>query len=105
MATAETRAGSAEADLRKSQSEKAALESKLRASETRVVDLQKQVAAATVAGGSDSKEKIQRKLKSQLLDTRRRMEAVEKEKGALAEKLKEAQDRVTAMEEEKTKRS
>jgi hypothetical protein len=105
VANAEARAGSAEAELRKSQSEKAALESKLQSTETQVVDLQKQVAAATVTGGSDSKEKISDgKLKSQLLDTRRRMEAVEQEKATLAEKLKAAQDRVTAMEEEKGRR-
>ena len=100
VATAEARAGSAEAELRKSQGGRADLESKLQASEARVADLQKQVGAATVARGPDSRENIpDSKLKAQLDETKRRMEAVEKEKAMLAEKLKAALDRVTAGEE------
>jgi peptidoglycan hydrolase CwlO-like protein len=105
IATAEARIGSAEAELRKSQAEKADLESKLQASEARVSELQKHIGVAAATEGSDSREnRPDSKLKAQPDDTKRQMETLEHEKATLVEKLKAAQDRVTAMEEEKVRR-
>lgn len=107
--TADTRATAAEqkvlaveAERTKAQNEKAELESKLRASEGQVANLQKQIAAATVSGGTGTE--ALNEMKEQLEDTRKQLEAAEHEKSVLADKVKAAQDRVTTMEEEKKRR-
>jgi hypothetical protein len=101
---AEQKATSAEAELTKAQNEKAELESKLQASEGQVADLQKRVADATVSGGAGTDGTGPNDMKNQLEDTKKQLEAAEQEKSVLADKVKAAQDRVAAMEEEKKRR-
>jgi hypothetical protein len=102
---AETKASSAEAELTKAQNEKAEIESKLQASEAQVADLQKRVADATAGGVAGGPEGVSpNEMKAQLDDTKKQLEAAELEKTVLAEKVKEAQDRVTAIEAEKKRR-
>ena len=100
---AEEKASSAEAELTKAQNEKAEIEAKLQASETQVADLQKRVADAT-AGVPGGEGISPNEMKTQLDDTKKQLEAAEQEKAVLADKVKEAQDRVTAIEEEKKRR-
>ena len=102
---AESKASSAEADLSKAQNEKAEIESKLKASEAQIADLQKRVADATVGGVPGSGEGVSpNEMKAQIDDTKKQLEAAEQEKAVLADKVKEAQDRVSAIEAEKKRR-
>jgi hypothetical protein len=102
---AEAKASSVEADLTKAQNEKAEIESKLQASETQGADLQKRVADATIGGVPGSPESVSpNEIKAQLDDTKKQLEAAEMEKTVLADKVKEAQDRVSVIEAEKKRR-
>jgi flagellar biosynthesis chaperone FliJ len=104
-AAAEAKATTAEADLSRAQNEKAQLESKLQASEGQSAELQKRVADATVGGVAGAPEGVSpNDLKTILDDTKRQLEAAEQEKSILVDKIKAAQDRVTAMDEEKKRR-
>ena len=103
-AAAEEKASSAEAELTKGGGEKAEIEAKLQASETQVADLQKRVADATVGGVAGGEGISPNEMKAQLDDAKKQLEAAEQEKAVLADKVKEAQDRVTAIEEEKKRR-
>ena len=103
--TAEEKAHSAEAESSKAQNEKAEMGSKLQASEAQIADLQKRVADATVGGVAGAPEGVSApELKAMLDDNRQQLAAAEQEKALLAEKVKDAQDRVAAMEEEKKRR-
>ena len=101
---AEAKASSAEAELTKAQNAKAELESKLQASEGQIADLQKRVADATVAVPGAPEGMSPNEVKAMLDDTKHQLEAAEQEKTVLADKVKAAQDRVAAMEEEKKRR-
>jgi predicted nucleic acid-binding Zn-ribbon protein len=101
---AEAKASSAEADLTKAQNTKAELESKLQASEGQIADLQKRVADATVAVPGAPEGMSPNELKALLDDTKHQLETAEQEKTILGDKVKSAQDRVAAMEEEKKRR-
>jgi hypothetical protein len=101
----EEKAQSAEAELSKTQNEKAETESKLQASEAQIADLQKRVAEATVDGVVGAPEGVSvPELKALLDDTKQQLAAAEEEKAILVEKVKDAQDRVAAIEEEKKRR-
>ncbi|HEY1581532.1 MAG TPA: hypothetical protein VGF73_00370 [Chthoniobacterales bacterium] len=102
---AEEKAQTATADLTKAQNEKAELESKLQASETQIADLQKRVAEATVGGVAGASNGVSAPdLKAMLDDTKAQLAAAEQEKQLLGDKVKDAQDRVKQMEEEKKRR-
>ncbi len=102
---AAAKATSVEADLTKVQNEKAEIESKLQASEAQVADLQKGGADTTVGGVPGSPEGMSpNEIKAQLDDTKKQLDAAEQEKTLLADKVKEAQDRVAAIEAEKKRR-
>jgi hypothetical protein len=102
MMAAEAKVTSAEANLAKAQNEKAALEAKVQANEGQLVDLQKRVADVRTGGAPGAPEvALPNDTKALLDDTRQQLEAAEQEKSVLAEKIKAAQDRVTALEEEK----
>ena len=101
---AEGKASSAEAELSKAQNEKAELESKLQASEGQIADLQKRVADATVAVPGVPEGMSPNELKATLDDTKHQLEAAEQEKNMLGDKVRAAQDRVAALEEEKKRR-
>jgi len=101
---AEAKAASVEADLSKAQNEKAEMEAKLQASDAQVADLQKRIADATVGGAPGAEGISPNEVKAQLDDTKKQLEAAEQEKAVLADKVKEAQDRVSAIEAEKKRR-
>jgi hypothetical protein len=100
--TAEQKVMGADAERTKAQNERGELESKLRASEGQVGDLQKQIADATVSSGEGTG--AVNGMKEQLEDARKQLEAAEHEKSVLADKVRAAQDRLTTMEEEKKQR-
>ena len=104
MSAAEEKMRTAEAELAKTQNEKAELQVTLQASESQIADLQKRIAEATVGGSTPGEAVAPSDLKSQLEEARRQVEAAEQEKTVLAEKVKAAQDRISAMEEEKKRR-
>ncbi len=106
MTEAEAKASSAEAELSKAQNDKAELEAKLQASEAQIGDLQKRVADATVGGepGSGEGGVSPNEMKAMLDETRQQLLVAEQEKNTLADKVKAAQDRVAAIEEEKKRR-
>lgn len=105
-AAAEAKASNAEADLARAQSDKVEIEAKLQASEGQIADLQKKVADATADRPRGAGEIVSpNELKAQLDDTKKELEAAEQEKRILADKVKAAQDRVAALEEEKKRRA
>jgi hypothetical protein len=104
IAAAEAKASNAEAELHKAQNERAELAAKLQAGEGQIADLQKRVADATVGAANGVGEASPDEIKTQLDDAKRELEAAEQEKAVLADKVKAAQDRVAAMEEEKRRR-
>ncbi|MEO7165992.1 MAG: hypothetical protein ABI787_12060 [Spartobacteria bacterium] len=102
---AEDKATSAEAELSKAQNEKAEIEAKLQASEGQIADLQKRVADATVGGVPGAAEGVSpNEMKAMLDETKAQLAAAEEEKTILGDKVKAAQDRVAAIEEEKRRR-
>ncbi len=102
---AAAKASSAEEALSKAQNAKAELEAKLEASEGQIADLQKRVAEATMGGEPGAAEGASaNEMKAMLVEAREQLEAAEQEKSVLADKMKAAQDRVVAMEEEKRRR-
>ena len=86
---AEAKLGSAEADLIKTQSEKAALQAKLQANQSEIAELRKRLEEN---GSKDSPEVLPMPgagdLETQLEDTRRQLDAAEREKQLLAEQVK-----------------
>ena len=91
--------------MSKAQNEKAELEAKLQASEGQIADLQKRVADATVGAVPGAPEGTSpNDLKAMLDDTKHQLEVAEEEKSVLADKVRAAQEKVTAMEEEKKRR-
>jgi hypothetical protein len=103
-AAAEEKANGAQAQLAKAQDEKTELEAKLQANENEIADLQKRIAEATVSAATAAEPGSPTDLKAELENVRHQLEAAEKEKSIFADKVKEAQNRVTAMEEEKEER-
>lgn len=102
---AEAKVHAAETELSKAQEGKAQIESRLQASEAQVADLEKRVAEATInqgAGGSAAASSDE--LKSVIEATKKQLETAEQEKAILADKLKAAERRMTAIEEEKKRR-
>ncbi len=101
-----TKGQSSEAALGKAQSEKAEAAAKLQASEAKVVDLEKQLAQASAGAIPGTPDGVApNDLKTALEDTRNQLAAAEQEKTLLADKVKAAQDRVTAMEQERKRRA
>ena len=106
MSAAEAKAGATEAELTKAQNEKAELEAKLQTSAARIGVLEGQVVDATVGGVPGGPEGVSpNEMKAMLDDTKKQLEVAEQEKTILADKVKEAQDRVTAIEEEQKRRA
>ena len=92
-ADTEARIASAENDLIKSQTEKAALQSKLQARESEIVELKKRVEQTgpnSAPGGGPSTAELQ----AQLEETRKQLESAENEKALLSEKARGAQERL-----------
>lgn len=94
---AEAKLGSAEADLIKTQSEKAALQAKLQANQSEIAELRKRLEEN---GSKDSSPEVlpmpgAGDLETQLEDTRRQLDAAEREKQLLAEQVKSTGERTS----------
>ncbi len=96
---AEDKLGAAEAELIRSQTDKAALQAKLQAHEAEIAELRKRVESGGGAKDSSSTEVLPMPgagdLETQLEDTRRQLEAAEREKKVLASRLPATQERPT----------
>jgi len=96
---------STEAELLKVQIEKNDLQAKLRANETEIVELRKRIATGEtkpVAGTAPSASTAE--LQAQLDDAKKQLDAAEREKILLSDKMKVTQDKSTQLETEKKHR-
>jgi predicted nucleic acid-binding Zn-ribbon protein len=96
----QNKVASTEAELLKVQTEKNDLQVKLRANETEIAELRKQVENAEtrpVFGGSPSTASSA-ELQAQLEDAKKQLEAAEREKVLLSDKIKAAQERSPQLE-------
>ena len=99
----QTKVASTEAELLKAQTEKNDLQAKLRVNETEITELRKRIEnadAKPVAGASSSAGELQ----AQLDDAKKQLDAAEREKVLLADKMKSTQERSTQLETEKKQR-
>ena len=91
---------STEAELLKAQKEKNDLQAKLQANQSEIAELRKRIENAeskTVAGAPPATASIA-ELQAQLEDVRRQLDAAEKEKVLLSDKMKATQERSTQLE-------
>jgi hypothetical protein len=100
-----TKIASTEADLIKAQIEKNDLQAKLRENETEIAQLRKRIEeaegqpAVSVPSTTSTPD-----LRAQLEDAKRQLEAAEREKTSLAEKIRAVREHATPLETEKTRR-
>jgi len=102
----QTKAASTEAELLKVQTEKNDLQAKLRANETEIAELRKRIESADakpVAGAAPATGATA-ELQAQLADAKKQLDAAEREKVLLADKMKNTQERSTQLETEKKHR-
>ncbi|MCA1657801.1 MAG: hypothetical protein LC627_00710, partial [Verrucomicrobiaceae bacterium] len=102
----QTKVASTEAELLKVQTEKNDLQAKLRANEAEIAELRKRIESADtkpVAGTSPSTASAA-ELQAQLDDAKKQLDAAEREKALLSDKMKSTQERSTQLETEKKHR-
>ena len=106
FAAARTKVATTEAQLTKAQTEKSDIEAKLRVTETQIAQLQEQIddaegknAASGVPATASTVE-----LRGQLEDAMKQLQAAEREKTLLSDKIKAAQERSAHLEKEAKKR-
>jgi Tfp pilus assembly protein PilV len=101
-----TQVASVEAELIKAQNEKNDLQAKRRESETEIAQLRKRIEEAEggPAVSINPSTASTPDLRAQLEDAKRQLEAAEREKTSLAEKIRTARKRATPAETEKTTR-
>lgn len=95
-----------EAELVRSQAEKQELQAKLRANETEIAELKQRIDAdisKTVMPGAPSAPAAS-DLQAELADTKKQLDAAEREKHLLSDKIRAAQDRSATLEIEKKRR-
>ena len=94
-----------EAELAKVQAEKNDLQGKLRANETEIADLRKRIAnVETKPATGDSPPTSTTELQAQLEDAKKQLDAAEREKVLLSDKMKVTQEKSTQLETEKKHR-
>ncbi len=101
----ETTVASAEDEIVKSQMEKASLQDKLQADEAQIADLQKRIEQGSpnaVPAGEAAPPTAE--LQAQLQETKRRLDAAEREKALLSDKISASQERSPQIEPEKRRR-
>ena len=101
----QTKATNTEAELAKVQAEKNELQTKLRANETEIADLRKRIESAepkTAPGAVPATSTAE--LQAQLEDAKKQLDAAEREKILLSDKMKVTQDKSTQLETEKKHR-
>lgn len=98
----QSKVASTEAELAKVQAERNDLQAKLRANETETADLQKRIeAAAPKPAPATSPATSNFELQAQLEDARKQLDAAEREKALLSDKMKTTQEKSTQLETEK----
>ena len=102
----QTKVASAEAELLKAQNEKNDLQARVRENETEIAQLRKRIDEGDRARLSTSilRLLLTTDLRAQLEDAKRQLEAAEREKTSLSDKVRAAQERATPSETEKTRR-
>jgi peptidoglycan hydrolase CwlO-like protein len=101
----QNKVASTEAELARVQAEKNDLQGKLHANETEIADLRKRIANAETkpaAGASPSSSTVE--LQAQLEDAKQQLDAAEREKILLSDKMKVTQEKSTQLETEKKHR-
>ncbi|HVF73002.1 MAG TPA: hypothetical protein VM940_15470 [Chthoniobacterales bacterium] len=99
----ENKVTSVESELAKVQTERNDLQAKLRTNETEIAELRKRIEgadAAPVTGITPSTTSVT-ELQTQLDDTKKQLDAAEREKVLLSDRMKVTQDRSTQLETEK----
>lgn len=102
-----TKVARTESELIKAQTERNDLQAKLRANETEIADLRKRIAEAEKKPATDAAPSTASaaELQAQLEDARKQLDAAEREKALLSDKIKGPQERSTQqLETEKKKR-
>jgi hypothetical protein len=91
---------STEAELLQAQTEKTDLQAKLRANETEIAELRKRIESAEAKPAADTTPAtaLAAELQAQLEEARKQLEAAEKEKILLADKMKITQERSSQLE-------
>jgi len=99
----ENKVAGVEAELAKVQTERNDLQTKLHANETEIADLRNRIEGGEVkpAIGSVPASGSQAELKAQLDDARKQLDAAEREKVLLSDKMKVTQDKSSQLETEK----
>jgi hypothetical protein len=101
-----TKVASTEAELINAQKEKNGLQAKLRENETEIAQLQKRIeeAEGKPAGNANPSTASSATLQAQLKDTMKQLDAAEREKALLSDKIRASQERSTQLETEKKRR-
>ena len=96
----QNKVASTEAELLKAQTEKNDLQAKLRANETEIAELRKRIenAESKPVAGAPPADSSAAELQAQLEDAKKQLDAAEKEKVLLSDKMKVTQERSTALE-------
>ncbi|MFL6589317.1 MAG: hypothetical protein ACJ8M4_04020 [Chthoniobacterales bacterium] len=99
----ENKVAGVEAELVKVRTERNDLQTKLRANETEVADLRKRIEGAEPkpATGTSPSSGSEAELQAQLDDAKKQLDAAEREKVLLSDKMKVTQDKSTQLETEK----
>jgi hypothetical protein len=102
----QNRVASTEAELAKVQAEKNDLQGKLRANETEIADLRKRIdsTATKPAAPGASPAGSTAELRAQLEDAKKQLDAAEREKVLLSDKMKVTQEKSTQLETERKHR-
>lgn len=102
----ENKVASTEAELLKAQKEKNDLQARLETNESEIAELRKRIenAESKPAAGAPAAAASAAELQAQLEDARRQLDAAEKEKVLLSDKLRVSQERSTQQETAKTQR-
>jgi len=99
----ENKVAGVESELAKVQTERDELQTKLRANETEIADLRKRIEGAEVkpVAGSSPSSTSSTDLQTQLEDAKKQLDAAEREKVLLSDKMKVTQDKSSQLETEK----
>jgi hypothetical protein len=102
----ENKVASTQAELSKVQAEKKDLQGKLQANETEIADLRKRIANVETkpAPGTSPSSSSTVELQAQLEDAKKQLDAAEREKVLLSDKMKVTQEKSTQLETEKKHR-
>ena len=105
FADTQNKVASTEAELLKAQTEKNDLQIKLKANETEIADLRKRIENAETKPAASNTSTTASELQAQLEDAKKQLDAAEKEKILLSDKMKVTQERSSQLETTKPQRS